>query len=112
MHFLIRLNDRYESIRGQILLMDPLSNVSKAYCMIARVETQRYVTGSYSSGPKEIAAVASRTTCTFFGNEEPNSSALVAKSGYGLNQKNKKDNRRPKGNRFCDHCQRSGHTQD
>jgi len=41
MHFLMRLNDAYESIRGQILLMDLLPNVNKAYFMIAKVKTQK-----------------------------------------------------------------------
>ena len=40
-HFLMHHNDEYESIRGQILLLDPLPNVNKAYAMIQRVEKQR-----------------------------------------------------------------------
>ena len=44
-HFLIHANDEYESIRGQILLLDPLPNVNKAYAMIQRVEKKMQVTG-------------------------------------------------------------------
>ena len=54
------LNEAYESMRGQILLMDLLANVSKAYCMIARVETQRNVTGSHSNSLREIVVAANR----------------------------------------------------
>jgi len=32
-HFLVHLNDEYESIWGQILLLGPLPNVNKAYAM-------------------------------------------------------------------------------
>jgi len=103
----MRLNDGYDSIRGQILLMDPLPNVSKAYCMIARVETQRLVTGSHSNGRREIAAMTNRIP--EYG-EGDNSNAFAVKSGFS--QRNKKGNKRMKGTRFCDHCQRSGHTQE
>ena len=44
------------------------------------------------------------------GEEELNSNALAVKGGP--NQRNKKDSRRVKSNRYCDHCQRLGHTQD
>lgn len=38
--FLIGLNDGYDSIRGKILLMEPLPNVNKAYSMVLRIEKQ------------------------------------------------------------------------
>jgi len=34
MHFLMHLSENYEAIRGQILLLDPLPNVNRAYSMI------------------------------------------------------------------------------
>lgn len=43
MQFLMGLNDTYNSIRGQILLMEPLPNVNKAHSMVLRVEKQREV---------------------------------------------------------------------
>ena len=46
MQFFMHLNDEYEAIRGQILLLDPLPTVNKAYSMIQRVERQRHVTNS------------------------------------------------------------------
>ena len=110
MHFLIRLNDAYESIRGQILLMDPLPNVSRAYCMIARVETQRQVTGNQSNAYREVAAMVNRPSSLSHGEGELSSNALAVKSGQ--NPRNKRDNRRAKNARYCDHCQRNGHTQD
>ena len=46
MQFLKHLNDEYEAIRGQILLLDPLPTVNKAYSMIQRVKRQRHVTNT------------------------------------------------------------------
>jgi len=106
----MKLNDGYESIRGQILLMDPLPSVSKAYSMIVRVETQRNVTGNQSGGIKEITALSNRSSSINIGDGEIHSNALAVKGG--LNQRHRKDNKKLKNNRYCDHCQKSGHTQD
>ncbi|KAJ0018210.1 hypothetical protein Pint_11898 [Pistacia integerrima] len=43
MQFLIRLNESFDHIRNQILGMDPLPTVNKAYSMVLRVEKQREV---------------------------------------------------------------------
>ena len=55
MQFLMHLNDEYEAIRGQILLLDPLPTVNKAYSMIQRVERQRHVTNT-TTVSREVAA--------------------------------------------------------
>ncbi|KAL0345870.1 UNVERIFIED_CONTAM: hypothetical protein Sradi_4418300 [Sesamum radiatum] len=41
--FLTGLNESYDSIRNQILMLDPFPHVNKAYSMILRVERQRQV---------------------------------------------------------------------
>ena len=38
MQFFMHLNDAYEAIRGQVLLLDPLPTMNKAHSMIQRVE--------------------------------------------------------------------------
>nr|GEX24917.1 hypothetical protein [Tanacetum cinerariifolium] len=42
--FFMKLNDDYESVRNQILSMDPLPNVNKAYYIVQQVEKQKQVT--------------------------------------------------------------------
>nr|GEW75068.1 hypothetical protein [Tanacetum cinerariifolium] len=42
--FLMKLNDEYESVRSQILAMDPLSTVNKAYYIVQQIKKQRQVT--------------------------------------------------------------------
>ena len=44
------------------------------------------------------------------GEGEIHSNALAVKGG--LNQRFRKDNKKLKSNRYCDHCQKSSHTQD
>ncbi|KAL0296099.1 UNVERIFIED_CONTAM: Retrovirus-related Pol polyprotein from transposon RE2 [Sesamum radiatum] len=41
MQFLMGLNDSFDAIRSQILVMDPLPIVDKAYSLVLRVESQR-----------------------------------------------------------------------
>lgn len=57
--FLMGLNDTYDSIRGQILLMEPLPNANKAHAMILRFEKQWEVNQSYL-GNQENNAVTFR----------------------------------------------------
>ncbi|PWA39367.1 hypothetical protein CTI12_AA506450 [Artemisia annua] len=39
--FLMKLNDEYESVRNQILAMDPLPTVNKAYYIVQQIEKQK-----------------------------------------------------------------------
>ncbi|KAK9096011.1 hypothetical protein Sjap_021508 [Stephania japonica] len=43
MQFLMGLSDSYDHVRNQILVMNPLPSINKAYSMIVRVEKQRDV---------------------------------------------------------------------
>lgn len=101
----MHLNDSYDTIRGQILLMDPLPQINKAYSMIQQVENQRQVT-NHSGTVKEVAANVSRLS----GNQLE--LLGVANLSAKNNQGHKKDNRRLRNTRFCDHYQKNGHTKD
>lgn len=41
MQFLMGLNDTYESLRNQILVLDPLQSIHKAYSMTLSLEKQK-----------------------------------------------------------------------
>lgn len=41
--FLMGLNESYDPIRSQILVLDPLPTVNKAYSMTLRIEKQRAI---------------------------------------------------------------------
>ena len=108
MQFLMHLNDDYDSVRGQILLLDPLPTVNKAYAMVQRVERQRAVTNSIGS-TRDVAANVQRA-----GNISSESTNLGTNAFLARNApRSKKDVRKkPKEFRLCDHCQQTGHTID
>ena len=108
MHFLMHLNENYEVLRGQILLLDPLPNVNKAYSMIQRVETQRNVTGNITTTRDMAANVTRLANITNTVEQENVASAFIARGGPKARKKIKKN----KSNRLYDHCQRFGHTVD
>ncbi|XP_073109496.1 uncharacterized protein [Elaeis guineensis] len=88
--FLFGLKDSYDTLRDQLLSMEPLLN--KAYALLIRGEKQ-----------KEVAAV--RTS-------QPEAAALAVKpmieranKEIGSKERNKKYFR-------CDHCKKTGHTRD
>ncbi|KAL0348034.1 UNVERIFIED_CONTAM: hypothetical protein Sangu_1031200 [Sesamum angustifolium] len=55
MQFLMGLNDTYDHIRSQILVMEPLPSVNKAYSMVQRVEKQRKLNLLTSEIPEGVA---------------------------------------------------------
>lgn len=62
LQFLIGLNEGYDSIRSQILLLDPLPTVNKTYSMVIRVEEQREL---HLSTEVEIANTAGQENLVF-----------------------------------------------
>lgn len=52
--FLMELNDQYVNTRGQILLMQPLSDLSHAYSMLLQEENQRGIVNQVSSISKTL----------------------------------------------------------
>jgi len=85
MYFLMHLNETYEAIRGQILLLDPLPYIKTAYSMIQRVETQRNVTRNITNN-REAATSVTRIGIDSFKDSNPIVDALAVRGG----QKGKK----------------------
>ncbi|KAL0455042.1 UNVERIFIED_CONTAM: hypothetical protein Slati_0843400 [Sesamum latifolium] len=95
--FLIGLNESYDNIRNQILVLEPLPNVNKAYSMVLRVERQRQVIS-------EFAEVTDHSAMQLRSYEQR----------YNTSPKNfvKKKGPIDKRNLFCSHCNRSGHNKE
>ena len=82
--------------------MDPLPDLNKAYSVIVRVEKQKQVASHINAG-NEMVAYVNR-----LGPGSDNASGFLAKG----TPKGKKDNKKIRSNRYCDHCHKTGHTQD
>ncbi|XP_054804216.1 uncharacterized protein LOC129307314 [Prosopis cineraria] len=58
--FLMGLNSSYQSVRSQMLLMNPLPTVNQAYSMVCKEETQRTLSSSPSPLHTEGSTMAAR----------------------------------------------------
>ncbi|KAJ0024487.1 hypothetical protein Pint_09321 [Pistacia integerrima] len=58
MQFLMGLNDSFDHVRNQIMVMDPLPTINKAYSMILRVEKQREVHVAFADNLENSAMFA------------------------------------------------------
>lgn len=95
MQFLMGLNDSYDHVKNQILIMDPLPSVNKAYSMVLQVEKQRQVNVIANDLDDKISDLLVKGQ---FNNEG------------GKNFKKRDFNRREE--RHCDFCKNSGHIKD
>lgn len=96
--FLMGLNSGYEVVRNQILSMDPLPNVNKAYYIVQLVEKQKQMS--------EIMNVSSVVEGGAYAvQRQPSKFSNIGGGGRKEYRKNKQD-------RFCDHCKMRGHTMD
>lgn len=90
-YFLMGLNESYTSVRGNLLMMNPLPSLGQTYSLLIQEEKQRQV--------KNVSHFQSDSACSF---------------NVGTQRSNFQ--RRPEGRRisqlFCDHCKRQGHTID
>ncbi|CAA0841724.1 Unknown protein, partial [Striga hermonthica] len=114
MQFLMGLNEVFEPVKNQILLMDPLPTVNKAYSMILKVEKQRPVS---ISDPLESSAVmvnrnytrgGMRTSGYGRGNENKGFSGQGYNSA-GRGRGNQRLTKEERAKLYCTHCGYNGH---
>ncbi|XP_030950060.1 uncharacterized protein LOC115973965 [Quercus lobata] len=103
MQFLMGLNESYSQIKGQILLMEPLPTVNKAYSLLIQEERQRSV-GIGNSVHIESTTLAVKGSDANSNPNFPNFPAFFANSGV-FGGKNSKGRDRP----ICTHCGKLGH---
>lgn len=86
--FLVGLNSAYDNEKNQILMVDPLPSINKAYGMVLKVEQQR-----------EMSVFTARHMET---------AAMMSKSSGASNKR--RDSK--KKDQTCTHCRRVGHSRD
>ncbi|KAF7814212.1 uncharacterized protein G2W53_028181 [Senna tora] len=94
LQFLMGLNPIYDVVRTQILNLDPLPPVNKAFHMVVTDEAQREVNMTCSGPAEDNSAMAVKAFQT---KNEGN--------GFKRKDSSKKD-------KFCDHCKVNGHTRE
>lgn len=103
------LNDAYDSIKGKLLLMEPLQSANKAYSMVLRVEKQREVNQTYV-GIQENSAFFAKTHQTNYDKGRGNQNR--GRGTQGLNNSKGEGRGNDKAGRFYDYCNTPGHTRD
>lgn len=87
MQFLMRLDENFEQVRNQILLLDPFPFINKVYSMVLKFETQKVV----SSFTENVGSVA-----------------LLTKGQGPKNTKKKPDHKKE----YYNHYNMDGHMKD
>jgi len=100
MQFLMGLNSGYEVVRSQILAMDPIPPVNKAYYLIQRVEKQRKVS--------DVINIRNEVDACAVQKQHINKNY----NNVSYNKKEGKDLKKSKQDKFCDFCKVKGHTKD
>ena len=96
MQFLMGLNESFATVRGQILLMDPMPPINKVFSLIRQEERQRSI-GSLNG---------------FLNNPFVESTSLLCKSKDAKYGANKQSIGHKKEKPMCTHCVLLGHTMD
>ena len=89
MPFLNRLSESHAQVRTQILMMDPIPSIIKAFSLVTQEEIQKSI-GSLANPNVESTALAAKT------------------SNSNFNGRNFKNNN-GKGGPICSHCGKLGH---
>ncbi|XP_031280235.1 uncharacterized protein LOC116138690 [Pistacia vera] len=82
--FLIGLNESFDHIRNQILVMDPLPTINKPYLMVLRVEKQKEVHITFTENIQNTA---------MFAKAQNYKKEIVGKKGYKMKDMMKKSER-------------------
>ncbi|XP_057803812.1 uncharacterized protein LOC131019143 [Salvia miltiorrhiza] len=101
MQFLLGLNDSFESARSQILFLDPLPSVNRAYSMVLQIEDQKMTTENFGE-THAMQAIALAKQMTFKGKD----SASYGKQQQNFKMRKTKEERQKL---YCSHCDRHGH---
>lgn len=99
--FLLGLNDNFDTVRSQILLMEPLPNVSKVYSLVLQDEDQRKV-ATHTSTFGESAMMANKPS-------QPASNRTQAQKNFGSGFRRPRLSKEERRNLRCSHCGVNGH---
>ncbi|CAO2822827.1 unnamed protein product [Amaranthus hypochondriacus] len=102
LHFLMKIDSRFEHVRSNILMMDKLPSISQVYRILQQEETHKMMNKQCSTPMVEPAAFISTKR-----QSQENSNGQFAK---GIDPQRKIHSSNGKKSYFCDHCKIPGHT--
>ncbi|KAL8152993.1 hypothetical protein V2J09_010753 [Rumex salicifolius] len=110
--FLVGLNDSYNSVRTNVLMMKPVPTLAEVYQLVLQDDSQREL--------RSTPSVASDSTALHSFNKFQNSSSKSSGSSYSGGRGSSPQSQGGRGggrgdrrsNFFCDHCKMQGHTID
>ncbi|KAL3378352.1 hypothetical protein AABB24_004325 [Solanum stoloniferum] len=103
--FLMGLNEVYGHARSQILMMNPLPTIGKAYAMLMADEGQRMTASSHAVG----GILDPDPTALYAGKGILDPTALYAGKG---NSQRKFQDKKKNWDQICDHCKLQGHIKE
>ncbi|XP_074315655.1 uncharacterized protein LOC141651863 [Silene latifolia] len=111
MTFLMGLDDTYDTLKTNILSMDPLPNLTKAYSFVQQIESQKRLSKMISSQSESRSMAANRRFNS--GNwsksgESKDAGSIPPWNVWTKDAPSAKKQKKEK--RCCDHCQNTGHT--
>ena len=109
MHFLMGLNEPYNTTRGNLLMKTPLRSVNQAYHALLDEERQREIT-STSVPDAESSAMAAFNRKFQQGYNNRNYNDVQAQKGRQNTYVNYRGNTVKKNNYYCEHCKCRGHS--
>lgn len=108
-HFMMKLNDSFSTIRGNILMTKPLPKVAQAYRIFAQEERHKEVV-QLSTNTESLAFAADGNHRYKPYNNSPRNNNIGNNSvGYNKNQ-NISGQKRPGSYYYCTHCKVPGHS--
>uniref|UniRef100_A0A803LQR9 Retrotransposon Copia-like N-terminal domain-containing protein n=1 Tax=Chenopodium quinoa TaxID=63459 RepID=A0A803LQR9_CHEQI len=107
MQFLLGLNSGFDSTITNILSMDPLPTINRAFSIAQQIEKQKEVSG-YGEMIPESSAMAAQRMMRNGGQQRYNQGSMV-QGGYNAGRR---DWKKEKLDKKCDHCKGKGHTID
>ncbi|XP_074301707.1 uncharacterized protein LOC141633129 [Silene latifolia] len=109
--FLMGLSDSYDTLKSQILSMEPMPPINKVYSIVQQIESQKKISNVMNTTHEMSALFSNRQGAQF-----PNQGSYSGQQGnQSSNQQGnlKKEFKKPKADkRWCTHCVKSGHTRD
>ncbi|XP_074265052.1 uncharacterized protein LOC141587468 [Silene latifolia] len=114
--FLMGLDDSYDNLRTNILSMEPLPTINKAYSLVQQIESQKSFSKLVLNQAESSAMAVNRGKGSGHWNKPSDAKNwnVWSRNGAGTGASTGKDGagQHKKGKRWCDHCNKSGHTRD